>query len=354
VQSYPFNHRGINYVLVDTPGFDDSNRSVKDVFNEIARWLENTYRQSSKLNGIIYLHSIAGPRMQGSANRSLNIFKQLCVGASYRNVVIGTSFWASVSDAQGSATEREMRSKPGFFKEMFDQGAAMVRISGTDQFSNLKILEGLAEKTSRQWEIQIDTLMEHEAIDMTASASIVFPEVARLRKEIDERIADIRLKNRKKIEDLNSSYAKRLAEKRAIYQERLSHSQNGKELIVQNKKAKEFHEKERIRDLEEDLRSFHLKREQETRHQELQLKRIANETAAAEARYQIERRIISFNLSLSAWLAVQRSQWSQFDLAKTQCLTNIRLGSDIYTARCAFCYNSCGLDSFWCMSKYVI
>ncbi|KDQ53013.1 hypothetical protein JAAARDRAFT_442684 [Jaapia argillacea MUCL 33604] len=43
-------------VLVDTPGFDDTNKTDMDILNMIGAWLAKTYKNHVKLAGIIFLH----------------------------------------------------------------------------------------------------------------------------------------------------------------------------------------------------------------------------------------------------------------------------------------------------------
>jgi hypothetical protein len=63
--------------LIDTPGFDDTNRSDTEVLKEIARWLVASYKGKILLNGIIYLHRITDIRMQGRPGRTCS-----CSGSS--------------------------------------------------------------------------------------------------------------------------------------------------------------------------------------------------------------------------------------------------------------------------------
>src|SRR5438045_5654951 len=55
VNAYRFSHGSTNYVLVDTPGFDDSSMSNEEVTTKILRWLLSSYRSGTRLNGIIYI-----------------------------------------------------------------------------------------------------------------------------------------------------------------------------------------------------------------------------------------------------------------------------------------------------------
>lgn len=56
--------------LVDTPGFDDTNRSDTDVLTEIANWMGSTYRHGMLLSGILYLHRITDKKITGSSMKN--------------------------------------------------------------------------------------------------------------------------------------------------------------------------------------------------------------------------------------------------------------------------------------------
>jgi predicted GTPase len=67
IDSYQFSNRGKIITLVDTPGFDDSNISDSEILMKLLGWLKETQEDEQKLSGILYLHRIDAPRMQGSA-----------------------------------------------------------------------------------------------------------------------------------------------------------------------------------------------------------------------------------------------------------------------------------------------
>lgn len=77
--------------LIDTPGFDDTNRSDTQVLTEIATWLGDSYRSKVLLHGIIYLHRITDVRMSGSARRNLLMFKHLCGDEYLKKVILVTT-----------------------------------------------------------------------------------------------------------------------------------------------------------------------------------------------------------------------------------------------------------------------
>jgi hypothetical protein len=116
--------------LVDTPGFDDTNRSDTEVLRELASWLTRSYTANITLSGIIYLHKISDNRMQGSAKRNLYMFKKLCGDSALKNVILGTTMWDKVSETEGIARERELTSTPDFWGWMMDQGSRVFRHTG--------------------------------------------------------------------------------------------------------------------------------------------------------------------------------------------------------------------------------
>lgn len=51
--------------LMDTPGFDDTRMTDKEVMEMIYRKLEELYRGDKLVKGLIYLHDITQPRVGG-------------------------------------------------------------------------------------------------------------------------------------------------------------------------------------------------------------------------------------------------------------------------------------------------
>ena len=117
----------ISVYLIDTPGFDDTNRSDTEVLKEIAVWLTASYSMSIKLHGIIHLHRITDLRMQGSAKRNLFLFKKLCGNEALKNVILATTMWEMVDEEDGHAREIELQDTPEFWGVMKEKGSQIVR-----------------------------------------------------------------------------------------------------------------------------------------------------------------------------------------------------------------------------------
>ncbi|KAI6013000.1 hypothetical protein EDC04DRAFT_2579652, partial [Pisolithus marmoratus] len=67
---------------VDTPEFDDTYRSDRDILRTIADWLEKKYGDSVKLTGIVYTHHITDDQMLGSVCANLDMLGRLCGDAA--------------------------------------------------------------------------------------------------------------------------------------------------------------------------------------------------------------------------------------------------------------------------------
>ncbi|KAK3401544.1 P-loop containing nucleoside triphosphate hydrolase protein [Sordaria brevicollis] len=135
----------VNVYLVDTPGFDDTTLTDSDVLKAIATWMGDTYQNKIMLNGIIYLHRITDPRMQGSALKNLHIFRKLCGKDAFKNVTLATTMWEAVSLEDGERRERELLETPDFWKPMYQKDAVVARHYNNRQ-SAMAILERFMRK----------------------------------------------------------------------------------------------------------------------------------------------------------------------------------------------------------------
>ncbi|PMD60350.1 uncharacterized protein K444DRAFT_528351, partial [Hyaloscypha bicolor E] len=82
--------------LVDTPSFDDKNRSDLEILQEIIYFLGLIYSSTSvKLAGIIYLQRMTGLGIQSSARRCQNIIEALCGKSALSHLVLATTMFES-------------------------------------------------------------------------------------------------------------------------------------------------------------------------------------------------------------------------------------------------------------------
>jgi len=116
--------------LIDTPGFDDSNRSDTEILQSVSTWFAETYRSGFKLSGIIYLHKINENKMGRSALLNLAMFRRLCGDDCLPNVVFVTTMWDAVMDKE-ECEAREMELKgSAYWGPLLDMGARSGRYYG--------------------------------------------------------------------------------------------------------------------------------------------------------------------------------------------------------------------------------
>lgn len=135
-------------VFVDTPGFDDTQRTDVEILEMIADWLNKTYVISSLqeigsltktpsyerkiiLAGILYFHRISDNRMAGTPLKNLRMFRELCGKNALQNIILTTTMWDEVDPKVGEGREGELRSK--YWKAMIDQGSATARFHSTQE-----------------------------------------------------------------------------------------------------------------------------------------------------------------------------------------------------------------------------
>jgi hypothetical protein len=130
--------------LIDTPGFDDTNKKDVEVLRDIAGWLGVTYRQKILLSGLIYLHPISDNRLRGSALRNLFMFKKLCGPDCLPGIVLATTMWGLVSAEDGIRRESQLRATNDFWGEMEKGGSRVMRHLRTKE-SAMTILSVILE-----------------------------------------------------------------------------------------------------------------------------------------------------------------------------------------------------------------
>ncbi|OBZ66289.1 putative Dol-P-Man:Man(7)GlcNAc(2)-PP-Dol alpha-1,6-mannosyltransferase [Grifola frondosa] len=116
---------GKRVLLIDTPGFDDTEKEQVDVLREIAAFLKESYEGGRKLTGVIYMQRISDNRVSGIARKSFRLFSKICGDDAMKNVVIVTNMWEEVPLQRGQRREHELATKSIFFKDALDHGAQM-------------------------------------------------------------------------------------------------------------------------------------------------------------------------------------------------------------------------------------
>ncbi|KAL4072368.1 hypothetical protein V8B97DRAFT_2023535 [Scleroderma yunnanense] len=163
---YPHPDGARNFVLVDTPGFDNTFISDFQILRIIAEWLQTTYKRKVFLSGLLYFHRISDNAMGGTALRDVTIFRQLCGDANSKNVVFVTTMWDEVLEDVGLQRENELLNH---FWAMTKLGSITCRFHNTEE-SAWEIINAISispPEERRPLLIQQEVVDEHKPLHKT-------------------------------------------------------------------------------------------------------------------------------------------------------------------------------------------
>ncbi|TFK24915.1 hypothetical protein FA15DRAFT_388531 [Coprinopsis marcescibilis] len=145
---------GRRVVLVDTPGFDDTNASDLEILRRIAVWLTASYGGQMKVAGIIYIYPIFPGRYTHNDRTNVKVFKKLCGNNGIKWVTFATSRWdqeeaIEALEGKGVFTTREGQLH-SHWKDMLASGATSGRLAKTNsprgKYSAHSLLEEVITK----------------------------------------------------------------------------------------------------------------------------------------------------------------------------------------------------------------
>jgi hypothetical protein len=175
--------------LVDTPGFNDSDRSDIEILLEITAWLTEAHKEKLKLSGIIYLHRIPDVRVGGVGVANLQMFRALCGDTNLESVVLATTMWDQVDKATGESREVMLMQDTNLWAPMIGHGSKVMR-HDNKKVSGSEILRYLLDRRTRvTLEIQKELVDENKKLDATQAGHALITEMERLKKGYEERLA---------------------------------------------------------------------------------------------------------------------------------------------------------------------
>ncbi|KAF4462061.1 hypothetical protein FALBO_11137 [Fusarium albosuccineum] len=196
VDVYPCNFLpGRTVYLIDTPGFDDTEKTDTDVLREIAAWLADSYKNKILLHGIIYLHRITDVRMQGSAKSNLTLFQKLCGDDAFERVILATTMWDAVDMDVAFRREEELMEKDDFWGWMVKKGSAVHRHryeKGQEATSAERIVSQLVKHTTPvAISLQKQLVDDRMTLDQTSAGQELQSELLKERKMWDKKLKQV-------------------------------------------------------------------------------------------------------------------------------------------------------------------
>jgi hypothetical protein len=220
---YFFMLHGVRVWLIDTPGFDDTNRSDAEVLKDVAFWFSAAYSRGTRLAGIIYLHRITDIKMFGSAKRNLRMFKKLCGDENLNSVVLATTHWKDkegkpVPEDVGLARVQELKETPDFWGEMVERGSRIERHDGSKE-SATRIVSNLVDRKIRViLEIQKDMVDKKLNLNDTNAGQALQEELIEERKRSEARLAELKEDMEDAMRQKDVKWQQEIAEARAKFE----------------------------------------------------------------------------------------------------------------------------------------
>ncbi|KAL7948668.1 P-loop containing nucleoside triphosphate hydrolase protein [Trichoderma barbatum] len=194
---YNFNYNGRHTVyLLDTPGFDDTNRPDSEILQEIAFYLAAMYAQKVQLAGLIYLHRITDTRVSGSSLKNIRMFQKICGAGAFHRVVLATTMWATLESMEGGREVGLQRCEelkhPEFWGEMILNKSIMKEHDGSEA-SALAIISKLVDKEGGVvLDIQRQMVDQNLSLDDTVAGRYLQKDLIEARERYEKEIAELK------------------------------------------------------------------------------------------------------------------------------------------------------------------
>ena len=189
--TFTLDHRTVT--LIDTPGFDDSDRSDADILALVANHMAQTYEQGKLLTGVIFVQPINQARLQGSEARRNRLFKKILGEDAYKRVVIATTMWNQVSEEEATSRVDQRRSRNDVWGDMVKLGAQVERHDDNAASAAAIIRKLMKFESPLELQLQKELLQTGGKVALTSAG-----------KQLDEDLGAMISKLRSEIEELKS------------------------------------------------------------------------------------------------------------------------------------------------------
>lgn len=180
---------GQTVTLIDTPGFDDTERSDADILALVASYMAQSYEEGMLLTGVIFVHPISQQRLLGSEARRNRLFKKILGEDAYRRVTIATTMWNQVPEREAESRMDQRRNRNDIWGDMVNRGAKVVRHDDNEASATAIIRNLMQFKSPVELQLQKELLEVEGQIGLTSAGKQLDEDlgavISKLRSEID-------------------------------------------------------------------------------------------------------------------------------------------------------------------------
>ncbi|KAG8762090.1 hypothetical protein FRC11_011216, partial [Ceratobasidium sp. 423] len=119
-------HRGRIITFIDTPGFDDSEKTPAEHLALLMARLDEMHRffkGRPHIHGAFYVHRITDNKITKSAKMNIRVFQKLLGDHALKNLVFVTNMWDGIHKDKYARFERELMGKAEYFGAAIGKGA---------------------------------------------------------------------------------------------------------------------------------------------------------------------------------------------------------------------------------------
>ncbi|KAI0967998.1 P-loop containing nucleoside triphosphate hydrolase protein [Xylaria arbuscula] len=181
--------------LIDTPGFDDTNREDVEILTAVSHYLSVSYANNVMINGILYFYRISDTRIGSVTRRNLEMMKALCGEDAYENIAIMTTMWSSDPVEHEKQRRRENELRDIHLSDMLQGGSQIVNHSQSQTLSQrCSSAKNILAMMFDKWRDTPATLqIQHEMVNLnltlneTSAGKILEQEIRRSHPRSSER-----------------------------------------------------------------------------------------------------------------------------------------------------------------------
>ena len=213
---------GQRVYLLDTPGFDDTEKDNIRVLRRIAMILYTIYASDRfDLAGVLYLHRISDVRMAGSSLKTMRLIEKLCGESNFGAISVATTMWELVDPELAGNRERSLISTPDFFGTLAAGYATIMRHFNTADSAAAIVEHMLRKQRTVILGIQREMVIERKSLKNTAAGQYLLGDFEQMRARYEREMEQLQEALEDATQEKDEDLITMISEQRRDYQEKI-------------------------------------------------------------------------------------------------------------------------------------
>lgn len=214
-----YNIPGTDIHLLDSPGFDDRNRTDTEILAMISSFLEDCHSGRDDIIGCLYVHPITSAKMTRSAMTNLRMFKNIIGMDKMTHVRLVTTKWSLQPKGVLEDHERDLASNADFWQPLIKRGAESVRFADSFE-SAMEIIRPLVHGHAFKPHL-LEERLKGTTIPQTEAGQVVNDKVEEAVKAGKRQVEELEKEWKDAMNAKEIEWAKQLREEQRVQQAEL-------------------------------------------------------------------------------------------------------------------------------------